>query len=78
MKAARCRRRERQRITRPVAPAEHPPKQTTGRWCDQGTSGGPMTRSSTSTRHRHTDLDALVEMGVHARLVRMELRGKVR
>ena len=45
MKAGRCRHRERRRISRPVAPAEHPPKQTTGRWCDQGTSSGPMTRS---------------------------------
>jgi hypothetical protein len=37
METGRCRHRERRRIIRPVAPAEHPPKQTTGRWCDQGT-----------------------------------------
>jgi hypothetical protein len=37
METRRCRHRERRRIIRPVAPAEHPPKQTTGRWCDQGT-----------------------------------------
>jgi hypothetical protein len=37
MKGGRCRHRERRRIIRPVAPAEHPPKQTTARWCDQGT-----------------------------------------
>lgn len=55
METGRCRHRERRRIIRPVAPAEHPPKQTTGRWCDQGTVERSHDTVIDDTRHRRTD-----------------------